>query len=193
MLAATEAPLTGRRVAELAGARSHTSTQRALTRLAEQGIVHVQEAGRAKLYLLNRSHVLTPAILDIAAAGAAIHRRLSAAIGDWAIKCLHASLYGSSARGRAHSGSDIDVLVVRPEGIDPDLDEIWEAQLSVLEHHVFEWTGNPLSWLETTISDVQRAKAAGEPIFQAWHDDAMVLSGPPLASLLRSATRERSA
>lgn len=193
VLAATEAPLTGRRIAELAGERSHTSTQRALNRLAEQGVVHVQDAGRAKLYVLNRAHVLAPAILEIAGSAETVRTRLSTAIADWEVPCLHASLYGSSARGEAHSGSDLDILVVRPDRLNPEEQEIWEAQLATLEERAFEWTGNPLSWLETSRNDLSRAKAAGEPIFQSWQDDAILLVGTPIAALLRPSSRKQSA
>lgn len=190
VLAATEAPLTGRRIAELAGERSHASTLRALTRLATQGIVHVQPAGRAKLYILNRSHMLTPAILEMTASTDAIRQRLSAAIEEWEVPCLHASIFGSSARGQTHSASDIDVLVVRQESLDSEEARIWDVQLSDLERSVFEWTGNPLSWFETTVGDLERALAAGESIFQSWRDEGIVVFGTPLASLLPSSTAE---
>lgn len=194
VLAGTESPLTGRRVAELAGERSHTSTLRALNRLVEQGIVHVQEAGRAKLFSLNRDHLLTPALLDIANATSSIRGRLSAVIDGWQVACLHASLYGSVARGEAGRSSDIDLLVVRPGRLSAADREVWDGQLAELEHLVFAWTGNPLSWLDTTRTDLLRAQAAGEPIFQSWQGDAILLVGRPLAALMKSApTRKRSA
>lgn len=194
VLAATETPLTGRRVAELAGERSHSSTLRALNRLADQGVVHVQQAGRAKLYVLNRAHVLAPAILEIAASATTIRSRVAQTIADWQVQSLHASVYGSSARGQAHAGSDLDILVVRPDRLDAEAQSIWEAQLVSLEEDVFEWTGNPLSWLETTRADLKRAKAAGEPIFQSWQDDAILLAGRPISALLRSSSgNKRSA
>ncbi|MFT3859780.1 nucleotidyltransferase domain-containing protein [Micropruina sp.] len=112
-MARTEGALPGRRVAELAGA-NHTSTLRALIRLVTEGVVLVEPAGRANLHRLNRSHVLAPLILAAVDATAAVQRGLTAQINDWMIRCLHAALYGSLARGEAGPQSDIDVLVVRP-------------------------------------------------------------------------------
>lgn len=183
VLSYTEVALTGRRVAELAGA-NHTSILRSLNRLAGHGIVVVEPAGRANLYRLNRAHVLAPMLLEAANATGAVRRRLVTDIEAWEIPCLHASLYGSLARGQAGPASDIDVLVVRPDSL-TSLDEAaWNLQLDGTEAAMHALTGNNLSWLETTASDLQRAEAADEPIFRSWRDDAILLVGEPLPRLL---------
>lgn len=184
VLARTEGALPGRRVAELAGA-NHTSTLRALNGLVSEGVVLVEPAGRANLYRLNRSHVLAPLILAGVDATAAVQRRLTAQINDWVIPCLHAALYGSLARGEAGPQSDIDVLVVRPEGLSAADEEIWDTQLAQTEAMMHALTGNDLSWLDTTATDLRRAEAADEPIFRSWRDDAILLTGLPLSQLLR--------
>ena len=186
VLAGTEAPLTGRQVAELAGESSHPSTLRALLRLAAQGLVLVEPAGRANLYRLNRDHLLVPALLEIASADTLLRSRLADSISSWQVPALHASLYGSVARGDASTTSDLDVLVVRPEGLATSDRQAWENQLSDLERRAFSWTGNPLSWLETTPTDLRRAGEAGEPLFQSWRDDAILLTGQSLSSLMRA-------
>lgn len=94
------------------------------------------------------------------------------------------------ARGAAGSDSDLDILVVRPERLSLNDQKIWESQLAALEHLFFAWTGNPLSWLDTTCTDLRRSEAAGEPIFESWRDDAILLAGPPLASVLGRSTGE---
>lgn len=186
VLAETEAPLTGRRIAELAGEHSHPSTLRALNRLVGQGLVLVEPAGRANLYRLNRHHVLAPAVLNMANARATVVAQLVDALHAWRVRCLHASLYGSVARGDADASSDIDVLLVRPEQLTEDEQQVWDRQLADLETVVHAWTGNHLSWLETTVPDLVRAQAAGEPIFESWRDDAIRLVGRPLNTLLRA-------
>lgn len=186
VLVRTEAPLTGRRVAELAGARNHTSTLRALNRLSHSGIVSVEPAGRARLYRFNRRHVLAPAIEALVQSVDELRMGLIEALKNWPVPCLHASLYGSVARGQAGEDSDIDVLVVRPDDLSSNDAEAWDRQLADLETATFDRTGNHLSWLETTVADLQRADTAGEPIFQSWRDDAIRLVGPSLTTLLRS-------
>ncbi len=193
VLAGTAAALTGRRVAELAGESSHPSTLRALNRLVGQGIVFREAAGRANLYRLNRDHLLVPALLELVDAAERLRGRLAEAIASWPVPALHASLYGSAARGDATSTSDLDVLVVRAEDLAPVERQRWDDQLAELEATVFRWTGNRLSWLDTTPSDLRRAAAAGEPIFQSWRDDALLLTGRPLTTLLRTPRQPGSA
>lgn len=184
VLAGTEAPLTGRSIAELAGERSHPSTLRALNRLVEQGLVSVQSAGRANLYRLNRDHLMAPAVIELTRSGERLRDHLVETITSWETPCLLAALYGSVARGQAGPASDIDLLVVRPEVLTPTQQQTWDAQLVELETAVNASTGNHLSWLETTLPDLRRAQAAGEPIFQSWRDDAIRLVGTPLTRLL---------
>lgn len=189
VLAGTEAPLPGRRIAELADA-SHTSTQRALSRLTAQGVILVEPAGRANLYRLNRSHVLTPCIVDAVNATATVLRRLVDELNSWSIPCLHAALYGSVARGEAGPESDIDVLVVQPENLSAEDEATWDGQLADTEVLMHALTGNQLSWLATSVPDLHRAEAAGEPIFGSWQDEAVLLVGRPLSRLLHDTGRE---
>lgn len=182
VLAGTEGALTGRRVAELAGA-NHTSTLRALNRLVTEGVVLVEPAGRANLYRLNRSHALAPLILAAVNVTADIQRRLTDQINDWAIPCVHAALYRSLARGEAGPQSDIDVLVVRPEGLSAADEETWHGQLAETEAMMHAFTGNDLSWLNTTVTDLRQAEATDEPIFRLRRDDAILLTGLPLPQL----------
>ncbi len=184
ILARTGASLSGRRIAELAGG-NHTSTLRALRRLVAQGIVLTEEAGRANLYRLNRSHVLVPAVLEIVGASTAVLRTLTERIESWRVPCLHAVLYGSMARGEAGPASDIDVLLVRPESLSDGDASRWDDQLAGTEDALYELTGNRLSWLDTTLGDLRRAQQAEEPIFQSWRDDSVLLVGAPLGRLLR--------
>lgn len=184
VLVRTEGALPGRRVAELAGT-NHTSTLRALNGLVAEGVVLVEPAGRANLYRLNRSHVLAPLILAAVDATAAVQRSLTASINGWAIPGLHAALYGSLARGEAGPRSDIDVHIVRPEGLSAADEETWDVQLAETEAVMHALTGNDLSWLDTTVTDLRRAEAADEPIFRSWRDDAILLTGLPLSQLLR--------
>lgn len=184
VLLGVEAPLTGRRIAELAGRDSHASTLRSLERLVGEGLVLVEPAGNANLYRLNRDHLLFPAILEIAHAAQSLRARLAERVQEWPVSAEHASLFGSVARGAAGRESDIDVLVVRPQHVTAAEDERWAEQLLALERDVYDWTGNRLSWMETTAEDLRRASAAGEPIFQSWADDSILLAGATLSELL---------
>lgn len=56
-------------------------------------------------------------------------------------------LFGSVARGEATPESDLDLLVVRPAGCEPD-EPAWQEQLSKLQAHASTWTGNDARVLE---------------------------------------------
>ena len=135
VLARTEQPLTGRRIAALARRGTHPAIQKVLDRLAAQGLVDVQPAGSARLYRLNRDHLLAAPVLAAVAARETLLNRLRDAISSCEVPCLHASLFGSLARGEAGPDSDIDVLVLRPATVAED-DETWQQQLIGLEHRV---------------------------------------------------------
>ena len=145
VLAGTTAPLTGRRIAQLAARGSRPGIQRVLNRLVAEGLVLAQDAGSSVLYKLNRDHLLAPAVVEIVGARDVLIQRLRSKVDEWALPCVHASLFGSVARGGdAGPRSDVDVLVIRPVGLD-DGDEVWQQQLSALEDAVLRWTGNSLS------------------------------------------------
>lgn len=191
VLAGTESALTGRGIAELARRGSHTAMTQALGRLAHQGLVIVEPAGRAHLYRLNREHLLAPVVLAASKAASEVRSRLKKQIEGWRVPCLHASLYGSLSRGEAGSDSDIDVLVVRPPHLDEAQAEAWSDQLAELERLVWQWTGNTLSWLDTTQEDLRRAVEADEPLIRSWREDSITLAGESLGPLIARLATER--
>lgn len=181
VLAGTTMPLTGRRVAELAVRGSHHGVQKVLDRLVGQGLVLAQPAGPARLYQLNRAHLLAEAVTAAAGARRELLTRLRIRIEGWQAPCLHASVFGSVARGDATASSDIDVLLVRPEAFPV---ATWQYQLTSLEVDVLAWTGNNLAWFETSQADLARAYRADEPVLQAWREDNVHLAGQRLHRLI---------
>lgn len=99
VLAGTNRPLSGREVARLGGV-ARTTTARVLQRLAEHGLVRVQEAGAgaALLYTFNREHVAADAVLGLVGLRCRLVDRLRNEFEGWPTPPLHASLFGSAAR-----------------------------------------------------------------------------------------------
>lgn len=188
VLARSEQPLTGRRIAALARRGTHPAIQKILDRLVAHGVVHAQPAGPARLYRLNRAHLLAAPILAAVTVRETLLNRFREAIDSWPVPCVHASLFGSFTRGEAGPESDIDVLVIRPNDVADD-DATWNQQLIDLERQIALWSGNTLSWFDTTEGSLTRALAGDgpegeEPIITSWRKDALHLSGEPLAHLL---------
>jgi Nucleotidyltransferase domain len=147
VLARADVELTGREIQRLAGHGSHQGVRNAADRLASEGVVERRSAGKANLYRLNRDHVAAQWIEKLATLPEQLIERLRVAIAGWAQPPVLAMLFGSVATGRATSTSDLDLLVVRPEGCEPD-DPTWSRQLADLQTLATASSGNDARILE---------------------------------------------
>jgi len=183
VLRGTTRPLTGRDIARLVSRGSPTGVQKALRRLAAHGIIGAEEAGRAHLYTLNRDHLAVPALEALAGMRAELERRLRARIEQWEIAPAHASIFGSAARGDGDTESDIDLFVVRREGVEESA-ERWREQLDRIAADVYEWTGNHLAVAEVGERELRRLRREQPPVVRALRQDAITLAGPTPTILL---------
>jgi predicted nucleotidyltransferase len=182
-LAGTTMAMTGREVALLTKRKSHSGVLHALHRLSEQGLVDRVDLNRAYLFTLNRDHLAAAAVLELAGLRTELVARLRQEIAAWEIAPIHASLFGSAARGDGDSHSDIDLFVVRPEASSDEAPR-WRTQLDGLAAKVERWTGNRASVAEVTETEIPRLSAERPPILEALRSEAIPLAGPPVASLL---------
>lgn len=183
VLAGTTQPLTGREVARLANQGSQKGIQIALNRLVEQGSVHAQHAGAALLYTLNRDHLVAPAVEVIAGIRGELMRRLRTTIENWFVVPVHASLFGSAARGDGNTTSDIDLLIVRSDKVDPE-DPVWQAQIDNLANSVFSWTGNRAGIVEVPREAIDKLLTNEHPLVKELRSDAINLFGIKITTLL---------
>ncbi len=182
VLAASTQPRSGREVARYAG-RSNTGVQHVLDRLVEHGLVARQEVGRNFLYTLNNDHLLAPVVQQMSGVRLELIERLRNAIGGWQIAPVHASLFGSTARGDGDASSDIDLLLVRPEGVDPD-GETWRRQVDELADGVRRWTGNHAGLIEISEAELPRLRKDRPLVVDEIQRDAVDLAGKPIRKLL---------
>ncbi|WP_448006167.1 nucleotidyltransferase domain-containing protein [Agromyces bauzanensis] len=168
-------PLLGRK-------RSLTGVRNALDRLADQGVVNVRQVGNVKSYSLNRSHLVAPAIIEIATARDGLFERLAAELQHWRIQPLYGALFGSAARGEMHSESDIDILLIHPD--DADI-ELWTDQVTQLQQLVTSWTGNDTRVLTFSEREVHE-HGTRDPVLREVASDGVALIGS--ASWLRRKT-----
>ncbi len=183
VLAGSTKPRSGRELARRAG-RSNTGAQHVLDRLVEHGLVNREEVGRTFLYELNRDHLLAPIVEQMARARTELIHRLRKVIGAWEAPPVHASLFGSAARGDGDTSSDIDLLVVRPADVDPE-DATWRDQLDELADSVRRWTGNNAGIAEVSEGELPRLREDRPPVVEEVSEDAVDLAGEETRKLLR--------
>ena len=184
VLAGTTRPLTGREIHRLAGQGGVASMWRILGRLTEQGIVTADHRGTAIYYTANRDHLAWPAIEALVRVRAQLIARLAVTISAWAIQPLHASLFGSTARGDGDTHSDIDLLLVRPDGLSQDDEDAWEEQVSEMRRAVIRWTGNNCQTFQVDRARLLEHVTARDPLVDAWFRDGVELAGMPLTDLI---------
>ncbi len=186
VLAGTESGLSATQIARLAGRGSRTGLTLALDRLTRTGLVHATPSNTGHLYRLNRDHLLTRAVLEAANARRALLRRLETVIDDLTPRPVHASVFGSTARGEATEDSDIDLLIITRTEADKH-DDAWSEQIRSLEDQVLAWTGNRLEVLTLSVRGIRAAQEAGEPLIRELWRDALVVHGPELPVLMATA------
>ncbi|HEX8904243.1 MAG TPA: nucleotidyltransferase domain-containing protein [Longimicrobiaceae bacterium] len=180
--------VSGREAAALAGVRSQSGAQQALTDLARLGIVEKDRIRGAWLYRLNRAHHAAPAL---AALFAAEGERFSS-LRDLLSRELHSqgllarvqgvTLFGSAARGDARPGSDLDLLVVtdtarsKARVTDAMLDARAEAERTL---------GVSISALVMPRPRLRQRWRAGDPLLQNIHAEGRVVLGAPIHELAR--------
>lgn len=183
-LAGTTRPLTGRRVAELAG-HSQRGVLTALDRFVEHGLVLRTTAGRALMHELNRDHLAAPAVELLAGIRTEFLSRLRDAFAEWEAAPVHASIFGSAARGDGDTSSDIDLFVVRPASVDEET-AAWRSQVEQLIEDVRSWAGNHAAVIEQDEAEVGRLRRSKPRVLKELRRDGIDLAGTPLSELLRT-------
>lgn len=105
-LAMVSGDLTGRQIAPLAEVPV-VSAPRVFAGLAEIGLVHARDIGQARLYRLNREHVIWTALEAMMATPAIIEERVRSISLEKAPSETTVAIFGSFARGDAGLSSDI--------------------------------------------------------------------------------------
>lgn len=159
VLAGLDSPISGRAVAAKVKRGTQPAVNAALERLAAQGVVLRVAAPPAFLYSLNRDHVGAEAVLELWRMRSKLLYRIGNQIAGWSTPVVHASVFGSAARGDGDAASDIDVLLIHSEQLDPE-DQVWRSQCDVLAADILKWTGNPASLVE-----LPRPREAAWPAF----------------------------
>jgi predicted nucleotidyltransferase len=188
VLARTDLPLSGRRVAELTEPKfSQRRVNDVLIQLAAAGVVLREIRPPANYYRLNHDHVAAEGIVALASMWATLLARVRAELENWSLRPEAAWLFGSAARREARENSDIDILIIRPAGgLDGDSNsDLWERQIDDLAEKVRIWSGNPCEILEMDLSAVGAAVERDDRLVRDLREQAVVLAGEDAWALLR--------
>jgi predicted nucleotidyltransferase len=177
----------GNRLHQLAGTSSARSTQRALARLERVGLVSADSVGPARLYKLNRRHVLWDTVFSGLAGAARTEQRLGEIVQRALADHASVAVFGSFARGDAGPESDIDLVIVWTDDVDFDTQD---GVIQTIETEVRLLTGNDVQILTVDARDLRRMAQADDPLLESWRRDARQLTpGASLADLITEASR----
>jgi len=189
VLAGADTAMSATQIQRIAGRGSRYGLVLVLERLSDLGLVTAIPGARGSLYRLNRDHVLAPAVVAATQARSELERRLAEALESLTPAPVSAALYGSVARGDATADSDIDLLIVVAEGVDPD-DDVWVRQVGDLEQRARSWSGNTVQAVTVPRAQLARMVQADEHIVSEWERDARTLTGVDTRGLIRSVRKE---
>ena len=174
VLARTLAELPIRRVAQLASV-SHDRASVEIRRLVALGIVSRREVGGASLVKLERTNAATLALLALADARSMAIARLSELAKSIEPAPASLALFGSFARGTDDADSDLDVLAVRSDDVEPD-DPSWLDSFGNWQDLARVVIGNPVNVIETSRHELH-ALARTRSLWRTIVDDAITLVG----------------
>ena len=181
--------VTGRDVARLAGT-SPSSARRALLRLQRIGLVAAQESSHARLYELQRGHVLWEPVQWILTAPSrvlsAIADVVTGRLGDRAT----VAVFGSVARGESTADSDVDVALVLHEAVSTgERDAVVDELVDLVQTR----SGNTAQVFCIDRAELADMVRSEDPLVRSWLADARTLAGPDLKHLLAELVPSRPA
>jgi predicted nucleotidyltransferase len=187
VLARTDLPLSGRRIAELTQPRfSQRRVNDVLRHLADSGIALCEKRPPSNLYRLNHDHVAAEGSLLLARMSATLAARIRAELENWSIRPQAAWLFGSAARGEGTEQSDIDIFLVLPASdLDTAAVDIWERQTEVLADKIMAWSGNRCEVVEMEAAELSAAVERDDLLVRDLRDQAVILAGRDPRDLLR--------
>jgi predicted nucleotidyltransferase len=150
--------------------------------LVEQGIVHRRDVPPAALFRLAPHHIAARALLAVTHARTIVLQELGSTAAQLSPPPLSVIVFGSLAQGTARAGSDIDIVVIRPDTVDDD-DQRWHADLEAWRQQARHLTGNAVEVVEVGAADAARLLRSRRPLWADIRQHGVVVHGQSLDQL----------
>ncbi len=181
VLARTSGEPNLRTIARLSGV-SVAQASRVLPDLVDLGIVERREAPPSALFRFVPEHVAASAVMALADIRQTVLDELARTASELDPPPASVVVFGSFARTEAVSGSDLDIVVVRPNSVSED-DQLWRSAIDAWIWHIRRLTGNRVEQLEVSEAEVGRLLRSRKPLWIDVQRDGIVVIGSSLADL----------
>lgn len=177
-LAETSTSLTIRQLAKVSGV-SFASAQHWVTHWAIRGVVDQRPAGRAVLCSLNREHLMTESLLNLARPRKTMIEAIASEVAGWRQQALSVTAFGSFARGDGDPESDIDLLVIHTSLDAQAFNDQLMDSASLLQRAL----GNSIQWIAYRDVTWHQMTEHEDPLVAEVHRDAIHIFGEYLTLL----------
>ena len=181
VLAEVTAELNLRTVARLAQV-STAQASRVMPDLVELGLVERRDVPPSSMFRLNRGNEAARVVVELGRLREVVLERLAAAAGQLPIPPASVIVFGSFARRDVDRYSDMDVVFVRPDGVDGE-DDGWTAGLDQWRTSAKTMSGNEVGVIEVARSGIEGKLSDGGQLWQEIARDGVVIFGAKLHEL----------
>lgn len=181
VLAETTAPLSLRRLARLADV-SPAQASRVLPGLVELGLVVRAEVPPSSTFILDRDNVAAQTVIELAGMRRTVLRRIGSTAETIDPQPTSVIVFGSLARGDADSASDVDIVVVRPEGVETT-DEQWSDSVEAWRQGVASISGSDVELVDASELEAGRKLRGRSELWRNIKREGVVVFGATIDEL----------
>lgn len=171
-----------RTVARVAGV-SIAQASRVLPGLVDLGMIERREVPPSSLFRLVPEHVATRALRALADSRKIVMAEMGQAAAEISPSPISVIAFGSFTRGDSEPDSDIDVIMVRPIGIDAG-DDSWTRTIENWRTVVGRVAGSTVEILDVDADSVVGKLSGGSQLWRDVRRDGQVVFGKGLDALL---------
>ena len=169
----TSEPLTMRALARLARVSANQAAQ-VIDELDDLGLLHRTAAGRSLMVSLVEENPAVAALRQVADLRSETLRRWRERARPLDPVPTTMAVYGSWARGEARSGSDVDVLIVLPDGLGVPDEDRYREQIAEWCAYAGLVAGLPVSPL---VIGADESRTVDGPLWDEIRRDAVLIAG----------------